>query len=251
LLWGCSSGGTYTVDQGRLADRFLPTERTVDHHPDSLRALAISEEDGKIVYQLDQDFASLTEKWSCSFRSVGTGRTPRSRTYATFWSLELSLVSLQPEMGILSLQKERAQELIEKRRKSYFDTIQIDVYWFVGQNQNGIITGPSARTRLRVGGNTYQTVRSEHGPLREAFVTGGDVSLYRRNTLYFSRVVDGTDILADASEMQLRVRRLGAGAEEEFTWNWETEETAARRPAEDVDQVGISVGSHAARTARP
>jgi len=226
LLVGCSGGDTYTVDEGQLSERFLPVERVVDHHPDSVEALTITEADGKIQYQIERDFESLTEKWSSSLQNVGTGRNFRSRTYATFWSLELSLMSLQPERGVLSLQKERARELIAERRKEYFQAIHIDVYWFVGRNSNGIITGPGARTELRVGDNTYRPVQTDYGPLREAFVTGGQTALYRRNSLFFRRTVDGTDILADAAGMKLRVRRTGSGARQEFAWRWAEEETA-------------------------
>ncbi len=223
LVSGCGGGDTYSVDTGQIAQRFLPTVRTVDHHPDSVRALMITEKEGTLQYQLEQSFSSLTQKWSSSFQRIGTGRTVRSKTYATFWSLELSLVSLQPETGLLSLQKERARELIEERRKEYYDTIQIDVYWFVDEGGDGIITGPGARTELRVGDETLRPIRSDHSPLREAFVADAGVALYRRNTLHFPRTVDGTDVLANASGMQLAVRRAGGASREQFEWRWDTE----------------------------
>ena len=235
VLVGCGGGNTYSVDEGRISQRFLPAERTVDHHPDSLKALTISEADSKLQFQVERDFESLTEKWSSSIQSVGTGRSLRSRTYATFWSLELSLMSLQPEMGVLSLRKEQARELLNERRKEYAETIHIDVYWFVGRGRDGIITGPSARTELRVGGDTYRPIQSDHGPLREAFVAGGETVLYRRNSLYFPRRVEGTDILAEASRIKLRVRRTGGGGRQEFAWRWEEVNTAqgAKKSARD------------------
>lgn len=226
FVTACGGGDTYSVNEGQIAQRFLPTERSVDHHPDSLRALTITEDEGKVQYQLQQSYQSLIEKWSCRFQNVGAGRNVRSRTYASFWSLELSLASLQPEMGIQSLQKEKARELIEKRRKGYFDTIQIDVHWFVERRgESGIISGPSARTELIIGENTYRPLRTDHGPLREAYVSGGSTILYRRNTLHFPRTVDGTDILKDASGMQLEVRRTGASSKEQFGWRWENEQS--------------------------
>lgn len=227
LLGGCGGGDTYSVDEGQIAQRFLPTERSVDHHPDSLQALTITEEEGKIQYRLKRDYQSLIEKWSCRFQNVGAGRSIQSRTYATFWSLELSLASLQPGMGIQSLQKKQARELIEKRRKEYFNAIQIDVYWFLERRgESGIISGPSARTELHVGDATYRPSRTDHGPLREAYVSGGNTVLYRRNTLYFPRTVDGTDILENVSGMQLEVRRTGAGSKEQFAWRWEEDQSA-------------------------
>ena len=230
-LVGWSGGNTYSVDEGEISDRFLPSERAVDHHPDSLRALTISEGDGKVQFEVERDFESLIQKWSSSLQNIGPGRNFRSRTYATFWSLELSLMSLQPEMGVLSLQKERAQEILAERREEYFGTIHIDVYWFVERGRNGIITGPSARTELRVGEETYRPIQSDHGPLREAFVAGGQTVLYRRNSLYFSRVVEETDILTGTSRMKLHVRQMG-GARQEFAWRWEESKTA--RGAEET-----------------
>lgn len=219
---GCSGGSTYSVDEGQIAERFLPSERSVNHHPDSLRALTITEEEKQVQYQLRKDYQALVEKWSTRFQSVGAGRSARSRTYATFWSLELSLASLQPELGILSLRKEKARDFIEKRRKEYFDTIQIDVYWFVERRGgSGIIAGPSARTELLIGDKKYRPLRTDHSPLREAFVSGGNTVLYRRNTLHFPRTVDGKDLLRNASGMQLEVRRVGARSEQQFAWRWE------------------------------
>ena len=233
VLVGCGGGGTYSVDEGTLSQRFLPSERTVDHHPDSVKALTISEADGKIQFEIERDFESLTEKWSSSLQNIGTGRSFRSRTYATFWSLELSLMSLQPERGVLSLRKEQAREVLNERRKEYAETIHIDVYWFVGRGGDGIITGPSARTELHVGEEAYRPIQSDHGPLREAFVAGGETVLYRRNSLYFPRKVEGTDILANASRMQLRVRRTGGGGRQEFAWRWD-ESNTARGMKEDI-----------------
>lgn len=224
LVMGCGGGDLYSVQEGQIAQRFLPPDRTV-HHPDSLRDLAITEEDGKIQYQLERDYESLIEKWSSSYRSVGAGRSPRqSLTYATFWSLELSLASLQPEMGVVSLRKEKARELIEKRRKSYGEAIRIEVYWFTGRGTNGIIAGPSARTELRVGDRRLRPIRADHGPLREAFISGGNTSLYRRNTLHFPRTVEGTDILAGSAEVKLVVRRTGGQSKEQFSWTWREED---------------------------
>jgi len=219
LVGACGGGDLYSVDEGQVAQRFLPSERTV-HHPDSLRALTITEEDNKLQYQLDQGYQSLIEKWSSSFRSVGTGQSPQSRTFATFQSLELAFVGLQPEMGILGLRKEQAQDLIDERRKKYADQIRIDVYWFAGRTMDGIITGPSARTELEVGDRTLRPVRSDHGPLREAYVTGGEIALYRQNTLIFPRVVEGTDVLENAERVRLAVRRTGSSSQKAFMWQW-------------------------------
>ena len=223
LLVGCGGGDLYSVNEGQVAQRFLPPERTV-HHPDSLQDLTVTEGDDKLKYQLERDYQSLIQKWSSSYRRLGAGRSvQQSQTYATFWSLELALASLQPEVGIVSLRKEKARELLERRRKSYSKTIQIDVYWFTGRGTNGIIAGPSARTVLRVGDRTLRPTRADHGPLREAYVSGGETALYRRNTLHFPRTVEGTDVLTDSADVELTVRRSGLSSKERFSWTWEDE----------------------------
>lgn len=227
LVGGCGGGDTYSFDEGQVAQRFLPTTREVEEHPDSLQALSIVEEEGKVQYELERDFEGLVRKWSSTYQSVGAGRSRRGMSYATLWSLELSLASLQPEMGVLTLRKEKAYEMIERRKDEYYDSIQIDVYWFEGGN--GLLTGPSARTQLRVADSTYQPVREEHSPLREAFVGGRGTALYRRNTFYFPRVVDGTDILENASGMELEIRRTGGGDSERFAWSWNEDGSAHQR----------------------
>lgn len=226
LIVGCGGGSLYSANVGEVADRFLPTERTVSHHPDSLRALTITEGEEKMQYQVERDYQSLIRKWSSRFQNLGPEDSPRSRTYATFWSLELSLVSLQSEMGVLSLRKEKARELINERRKEYSETIQIDVYWFVGRGRDGIIAGPGASTQLHVRDSLYRPVQTDYGPLREAFVAGGNTVLYRRNSLYFPRMVEGTDILENASGVKLEVSQIGEGSTKEFAWEWTDNQTA-------------------------
>lgn len=214
----------------------------MSHHPDSLVALSIAEGEDKIKYQLDQDYGSLVEKWSCTFRSTGPERTPlRTFSYATFWSLELSLASLQPEMSVLTVRKERAQELLKKRRKSYFNAIQIDVYWFVrGQGSSGIVTGPGFRSVLRVKDSTYRPIREDHGPLREAFLNSEGRSLYRRNTLFFPRIVKGTDILRGASKVRLELQEAGASATAQFVWSWEGSQAVRREGTEGFSSTAAT-----------
>lgn len=226
VMGGCGGGDTYSFDEGRLAQRFLPTERKVDAHPDSLQDLTIVEEEGKVQYALDRDYEALVRKWSSTFQSVGAGRSRRGLSYATLWSLELSLASLQPEMGVLTLRKEKAYEMIERRKEEYYSTIQIDVYWF-GRG-NGLLTGPSARVELQVADSTYRPEREEHSPLREAFLGGGGTALYRRNTFYFPRVKADKDVLADASGIELEIRPTGGSATDRFRWSWD-EATSAHR----------------------
>ncbi|HKL89084.1 MAG TPA: hypothetical protein VJ884_08750 [Salinibacter sp.] len=231
VLGGCGGGSMYTLDPGTIAQRFLPTTRQVDHHPDSLRALSVQEEERRFRFDLDGTYESLHRKWSSTYQDLGAGRSRRGRSYATFWSLELSLASLQPEMGFTSLSKERAQKALQERRQEYKEILQFEVYWFE-QEGNSLLVGPSARVQLRVDEeDTYEPSRESHSPLRDAFLPGETrAALYRRNTFYFSRVVDSTDILAEAEKLELVVSRPGMAARVRFTWTWEDASTAARRP---------------------
>lgn len=206
----------YSVNQGEVAQRFIPQEQTV-HHPDSLQDLSITEGEEKIQYQLAHDYQALIEKWSSTYRRLETERSvEQPQTYATLWSLELALASLQPERGIVSLRKEKAQEFVRERRKSHGETIRIDVFVFTGRGMNGILVGPRARTDLRVGDHTLSPVRGSHGPLRQTFISDGGTELYRRNTLHFPRIVDGTDILAENSGIELTIDRSIR-----FAWTWQ------------------------------
>lgn len=243
LLFGvtaCGGGDVYSVEEGRIAQHFMPSEREVDYHPDSLQALTITEEEEKIQFELDGDLESLTRKWSCSFRNMGAGRNRSTPSYATLWSLELSLATLQPEMGILTLRKEQATDLIEERKEEYFNTVQIDVYWFVERGGDGIVTGPGTRTRLQIADSTYRPVREDHSPLREAFLSGGS-ALYRRNTFVFPRVVNETDILEDASEIRLEIRQMGSGGNDRFVWRWGDEQAARQEEGREVQGQSMAL----------
>ena len=231
LLGGCSGGSTYSLDPGTLAQRFFLSTRQVDYHPDSLRALSIQETERRYQLVLDESYESLHRKWSGTYQDLGPGRSRNGRSYATFWSLELSLASLQPEMGLASLSKEQARKAIEERRQEYQDLLQFDVYWFEAEG-NSILAGPGARVQLRINGeDTYRPSREKHGPLREAFLPGETrTALYRRNTFYFSRVVDSTDILDEANRLELIIDQTGGASRVRFNWTWADEGTSSARP---------------------
>jgi len=199
----------------------MPPSREVDAHPDSVRHLRIQEKKQRLQFQLDRDYESLQEYWSSTFRITTAARSvSQPLSFATLWSLELSLASLQAEMGVSTLTKDKAKEIIQERRASYQQELQIDVYWFSGFAGTSI-AGPGAQVRLRDGeGNTYRPTRSDSSPLRDAFLAGGETALYRRNFFYFKRVVDGKDILKDINELQLIVTPTGA-PEVRFEWTWE------------------------------
>jgi hypothetical protein len=219
---GCGSTNPYSVSEGDIAERYLPGERHVDYPPDSLHGLSIRETDERIAFDLDDTYHDLMVRWSSSFRAASARRTPNQPlTYATLWSLELSLVSLQLEMGIKSLPKEKARELIATRRKEYQDEIQIDVYWF-GSPSGSAIAGPGTQVRLRdAQGNNYTPIKRDYGPAREAFLSGGRTVIYRRNTFLFNRRADGRDVLATTDEVSLFISPLGTSTLR-FSWSWDS-----------------------------
>jgi hypothetical protein len=219
---GCGgSGGLYSRDVGYLAEQYLPTTRRADAHPDSVRHLSIVTEDEQIKFELDEDYQDLHTRWSCTFQvTTASGSVHQPLTYATLWSKELSLAALQADRGITSLTRDQALKMIEEREEEYQNLLQIDVYWFSGPDGTAI-SGPGAQVRLRDGqGNTYRPVRDDHGPLREAFITGGNSALYRRNMFYFKRTVDGRDIIDDIETLRLTVAPTAA-PRVRFEWTWD------------------------------
>lgn len=216
LLGGCGGGDQYTSEEGQLFLRFLPSEREVSAHPDSLEALTIRRENQQVQYELDRSYQRLIEKWSvtCRYRC--------ERNYATLWSLELSLAALQADRGIQSLHADRATRMIDQVRRSHADTLQIDVFWFEGQ---GKAAGPRYRAELHVQDSTYLPARRTYGPIRRAYVRAGESTTYRRNRFYYPRMVDGKDILAGAPGIRLELYYVGLG-KKRFVWRWNDGEIA-------------------------
>ena len=236
LVGGCGGQGTYTLDQGRLAQRFLPSTRSLDHHPDSLQALSVTtDEDSTITFEMERSYASLWEKWSAAFQSMGAGPSRRGRSYATLWSWELSLASLQPDVGIQGLSGGRAQEILAQRRAEYQKTLQIDVFWFESEGRS-TLAGPGARVTLQIGDEEYRPSDEDYGPLREAFLENATTGLYRRNTFQFPRIVDDQDILDGDNEIVLLVRLIGGG-KVRFQWNWEEAQAAAHEVPRGSDEL--------------
>jgi len=220
VVSSCGGGSTYSLSQGNLAQRFLPTERSASHHPDSLVSVTIEEEEDHYTLDLKKDYEALHRKWSCTYQVIGTDRRRTGLSYATFWSHELSLASLEPEVGLSTLTKDQALQSIERRRKEYQSSIQIDVYWFEREG-NSVLTGPGSYAELQIAGETYKPKSEDHGPLRETFLPGtANSALYRRNTFHFKRVVDSTDIIKDADKMTLVLRETGLGSRVRFVWSW-------------------------------
>ena len=233
LAAACSGGNAFRADTSTFAQRFLPTERSVDYPPDSLALVSIRETEDHLTFDLEEDYAGMMEQWSTRPRDVSANRSPlRSYSYATLWSRELSIVSLEPEAAVTSLSKDQARKLIDQRQDEYEKSLQIDVYWF-GSPERTIIAGPSARVRLMTSeDSTYRPTRWDYGPVREAFVDGGGTALYRRNTFFFKRAPDGDDFLDRTRNLTLSIRPLNSSRDYRFRWSWK-EGTPARAAAQD------------------
>lgn len=231
---GCQSTGTsYRVLPESIADQFLPRERIAQAHPDSMRLLTITERDDKIAFEMEQSYQHLHRLWSSTFNVVSTGRSPtRPLTYATLWSQELSLASLEAREGITTLTKEAAREQIAKEREIYRTTVQVDLYWFSRSGQ----TPPTllrSNVRLHTIGSEeerYHPQEIRHLPVRDAVLSSGASVLYRRTIFVFNRVVDERDILAGTNGLQLRILTPGS-SRLQFAWSWPNEgsESAAQR----------------------
>lgn len=223
LLGGCGGGSSYRVSTADIANRYLPTTREVPYHPDSLRAVSIQEKEEQFEVELESSYEALHRQWSSTYQSIGAGRSRRTLSYATFWSRELSLAALEAEVGFSTLSKDQAQKFLREREQEYQNVLQFDVYWFEADG-NSLLAGPGARVVLEIDGEEYRPTKESHGPLRDAFLPGNNRrALYRRNTFYFTRVPDSTDVLANADQMRLTINRAGGRGRARFAWEWGAE----------------------------
>lgn len=222
---GCAGGDSYSLDTGRIGQRYLPTTRTVAYPPDSMGRVSLEEVDGRLQIELESSYENLHREWSSTYQNMGTRRSRSVQSYATFWSLELMIASLEADYGFSSLTEARARKFLREREEAFEDAIQIDVYWFEREG-NSLLTGPGRRVELEVGDESYSPIQESNGPLRETFLSqAGSVTLYRRNTFHFERVVDGTDLL-EAESMELRISHSGIGSRVRFAWEWDRSTSA-------------------------
>ena len=229
---GCgSSGSTFSAyEPTDIAQFTLPFDRDVPAHPDSLRQVRIVEEERKLKIAPEESYQQTVRNWSAQRRNdIERRRQRRANDYATFWGMDPSVLSLQVETGLSGLTKDKALELIERRKAEVRREIQIDVYWFTDP---AAVTGTTT-AYLRTDDNTrYPSTRREISPLRDGFLFGGRNVLYRRITYYFNRDRDGKDILEGTTSVELEVNRIATASNDSFTWNWEDiAEEAASSPA--------------------
>ena len=211
LVSGCSPKGTYEARHTDVAQSHLPSEQEMPHHPDTLKQVAIVEGEDAYEFELDEGYESIWRTWSV--RRSGPGiRAPRDRRehqwFATFWSLDLSIASLQREVGLNELSKDLARDHIDERRAEYDEVLQIDVYSYTDASR-------VVETRLdRPGqdlvlhddaGNEYAPDRLETTIPSEVFHPERQV-VYRRTTLYFERDADDRDLLEDVQSLRLSVQ---------------------------------------------
>ena len=238
LLSGCAGSGQFSADETRIAYGYLPSEAEVPSHPDSLKALSIVEKENRLDIQLDRSYEELTRDWSSTWVSQSAQRSFNTRqsyrSFATLWSLDLSIASLVAEEGISGLSKDLARERIAQRRQEHNQVLQIDLYRFVGSPRTGgisstLIGRPGSRVTLRDDqGNTYSPDRVRNGPPTEAFIAG-DRTFYRRNIFYFNRNVDGRDIFEGVRELRLFINESPVGRYY-FTWSFEAVSPAPSSP---------------------
>lgn len=226
LLAGCARSA-YEANHTNLAQGYLPSERTVPHHPDSLNHLDIIEQDQTFEFELDKSYESLWREWSSTLRAE-TGRTQRARglefqSFATLWSLDLSLAALEVELGIQGLSKDLARDYIEDRKRNQKEFLQIDVYSYADAEQSSDtwLNTPGRRVTLRDdAGNEYRPDSTETSIPREAHGTG-ETAIYRRNSFIFNRVdEEGNDILKDVQTLRLRVQVTG-NDNYYFSWSFD------------------------------
>lgn len=163
-----------------MANRYIPTVRAVEHHLDSLRALSIREGDRKLELDFKMSAGEVRRKWSCRAHDIG------KQSYATLWSREVSISSLESELGVR----------------------------FTSDGRQ-VLPGTGPQVELRVGDTTYAPMAEDHGPARKAVLYGETTDTYIQNTLHFSRMVDGTDVLQDARQVAVEI-----DGRDRYAWEW-------------------------------
>lgn len=232
-LVGCGPTNKFRSYEPTDIARFaLPFEQDVPSHPDSLKQVSIVEEDGKVKIVPEQGFEQIVRNWSVQRRNP-MERTARQRAtdFATFWAMDPSFVSLQVETGAGSLTKDKALELIERRRAEVERTIQIDVYWFTRPTAT---VGSATAYLLTDDDSRYSSTRREISPLRDGFLPEGQRVLHRRVTYFFQRIRDDKDILEGTTSIELEVNRVASSSRDSFRWSWEEAVEDRRRAASET-----------------
>lgn len=234
LVAGCAGSSPYDVEDADIARGYLPTERKVPHAPDSLVHLTLVEKEGRIAFEAERSLEAMLRAWSSTWQSAEGGSALSGRldyhSYATLWSLEASLMSLQPERGLTGLTKNLARKTLAERREEFREVVQIDVFRFAGSPPSAGLAGlrldgPGERVELEdEAGRTYAPLRIEAGLPTQAFI-GSRTVLYARNTLLFKRFVEGRDLL-QSKRLRLEIRQPQLTGISRYYFAWTFPEAA-------------------------
>ena len=224
---GCGHA-VYDARHTDISQVHLPTERSIPYHPDSLVHVRIVEEDNGYDMALDEDFSSLWRAWSAQ-RHFRGGQLPEYsgsvyQSFATLWSLDLSLAFLDRGQGIGGLTKDLAKQQIDAQIEHHSNHIRIDVYRY------GDARSPSSTWTDRPGrtivlrdaeGNEYEPVETQSTiPERIPGVRSSSEVVYRRTKLVFERVYEGRDLLNDTQQLRLVIQGETARRSDMQFYSW-------------------------------
>lgn len=231
-LAGCGSSKYGSIDPGNIHPPF--SQETL--HPDSVAHLQVVAKDGKLKLKSDRSLQGLRLLWSSSFwDKYGGGyfETVDYRTYATLQSLELSLAELKTR-GVEGLSEELARKMVGEQKETYRNYVVFDVHVFLDERyreaygQSSLGEAGTSVVLVDGEGRQYTPDKIEIGTPRRYFsnAIGAPGAFHRLNTVYFKREVDGRDILADASSLELRVRTSVPSASLSFNWSFKGQAVA-------------------------
>ena len=245
-LVGC--GGSQMAadkDPGVVAFEFLPNVQSTEHHPDLLRDGTLSADSAEITF--GRSFSSVLAKWSVRPRykdvpsheyrngpgwdtiqapEFVTGDSDES-AFATLHSKEVALAQLASSHDLQALTSEEARTSISEQLIAYEDTLRLDVYF----RNLSLARLRSMTVSLQNGESRTFPVLGRSYKLGAAANRGRKID-YQRMSLYFSRTVDGQDLMDSARNLRLIVTGYG-GSRWEFHWGWKrSPSTATPTPAD-------------------
>lgn len=208
-MGGCGANNPYHLVPGHVSNRFLPAERPASPHPDSGRALEIRQEKNRY-----------------RFEPRGGGRISHSKVVqdllAPIWWTGIDTdpdVCHPAERGAGSrLPGIRNGRIVTAKREGSRthrapETPRPADHFY--RRAPGGVPHSCCRAGYvsagRLGEDEYKPVTQNHTPLRQTSRHDGTY-LSRTNTFVFSGTVDGTDLLKEASKIELWIEARY------FTW---------------------------------
>ena len=231
LLVGAGCGPVvYTATD--IATRFLSVPATVAP-PDTLRNVHLHErDDGRLAFQSDQSFGELRMHWSSGYRAdrgVDILEAGNFSTFATLWSRELRLASMNSRTSIGAYEPGEAKEAIAREVDApHNETVQIDVHVYIDRgvrSSYGATNLRSARWEiflLTSDGTRHPPENVEAGIARRLSWSDDTRAHYRPNILTFERRPDDeTDLLAEPDSLELHIRDSVQSLDVMFGWRFE------------------------------